>query len=70
MNEKETLLLVGGAIVLYLLYQQSKNVNPAQIALNTNQLQAANTVANTQAIASAAQAGNTAFTAIEGAFTS
>lgn len=57
MNQKETLMLVIGAGVLYYLYTQSASAQStaaAQAALNANALNANNTVANTAQIANAA----------------
>jgi hypothetical protein len=54
MKQNEILLLVGGGLLLYLLSRNSAGVQAAQNAINASNLTAANTVANTNLIASAA----------------
>jgi hypothetical protein len=52
-KDDTTLLLIGGGIVLYLLYQNSQGVSAAQAQINATNLTAANQVANVNAIAGA-----------------
>jgi hypothetical protein len=52
MKQNDMLLLIGGAVVLYLLAKNSTGLSAAQAAINSANLTAMNTVANTNAIAS------------------
>jgi hypothetical protein len=54
MKQNEILLLVGGGLLLYLLSKNSTGVQAAQNAINASNLTAANTIANTNALANAA----------------
>lgn len=54
MKQNEMLLLVGGAFLLYLISRNSAGVQATQNALNANNLSTANTIANTNAIATGA----------------
>jgi hypothetical protein len=54
MKNNDLLYIVGGLGLLYLLYQSSVGASAASVAINTANLNAQNTVANTNAIASAA----------------
>lgn len=53
-KDNDVILIVGGIGLLYLLWQSSQGANAAQVAINTANLNAQNTVANTNAIAGAA----------------
>jgi hypothetical protein len=52
MDDKEVMLLIGGAVVLYFLYTQSQQ-NPAVIAANTAALQSQANTANMSTIGNA-----------------
>jgi hypothetical protein len=49
----DTVLIIGGIGLLYLLWQSSQGASAAQVAINTANLNAANTAANANVIGNA-----------------